>query len=177
MAEARHGVSESRATDGDGILQDASQLEKGHLDMNDNPSPQLFVVQSQPTREPAAGNTSDSASDPQTLLKDEAYPEGGLEAWLVVFGSFCGLFASLGLMNSIAIFQTYTATNQLSNYNEGTVGWIYSIYTFLAFGCGVYIGPIFDKYGPRWLLLPGGVGIIASMMILSVCTRKLKSIS
>lgn len=35
-------------------------------------------------------------------LADEnvSYPEGG-KGWLVVFGSFCGMLAALGLMNSI----------------------------------------------------------------------------
>ncbi|KAK9776323.1 putative Major facilitator superfamily (MFS) profile domain-containing protein [Seiridium cardinale] len=170
MAEKGHIVPEPQRASSKGPQQDPSCLEKGQF--NDNYSPQLFVVQGEQPPEPAAGDTSDSASDPQTLLQDETYPEGGLEAWLVVFGSFCGLVASLGLMNSIAIFQTYNAAHQLSNYSTGTVGWIYSIYTFLAFGCGVYIGPWFDKYGPRWLLLPGGVGIVASLMLMSICTPK-----
>ncbi|KAK9800467.1 putative Major facilitator superfamily (MFS) profile domain-containing protein [Seiridium cardinale] len=169
MAEKGHIVPEPQRASSKGPQQDPSCLEKGQF--NDNYSPQLFVVQGEQPPEPAAGDTSDSASDPQTLLQDETYPEGGLEAWLVVFGSFCGLVASLGLMNSIAIFQTYNAAHQLSNYSTGTVGWIYSIYTFLAFGCGVYIGPWFDKYGPRWLLLPGGVGIVASLMLMSICTQ------
>lgn len=142
-----------------------------------NANPQLFVVQADKETEDAVGNISgDAASDPQTLLQDETYPEGGLEAWLVVFGSFCGLVSSLGVMNSIAIFQTYNAAHQLSDYSEGTIGWIYSIYTFLAFGGGVYIGPLFDKYGPRWLILPGGLGGVASLMLMSVCTRKFASL-
>ncbi|KAK9414243.1 putative Major facilitator superfamily (MFS) profile domain-containing protein [Seiridium unicorne] len=169
MAEKGHIVPELQRASSKGPQQDSSCLEKGQF--NDNYSPQLFVVQGEQPPEPTAGDTSDSASDPQTLLQDETYPEGGLEAWLVVFGSFCGLVASLGLMNSIAIFQTYNAAHQLSNYSTGTVGWIYSIYTFLAFGCGVYIGPWFDKYGPRWLLLPGGIGIVASLMLMSICTQ------
>ncbi|KAI4602205.1 hypothetical protein KJ359_009443 [Pestalotiopsis sp. 9143b] len=137
-----------------------------------NANPQLFVVHADKEPEDAVGNISgDAASDPQTLLQDETYPEGGLEAWLVVFGSFCGLVSSLGVMNSIAIFQTYNAAHQLSGYSEGTIGWIYSIYTFLAFGGGVYIGPLFDKYGPRWLILPGGLGGVASLMLMSVCTQ------
>lgn len=148
-----------------------SSIEQG-LGFHNSTNPQLFVVPTEKPPQPNAINTSDSTSDPQTLLQDETYPEGGIEAWSVVFGSFCGLVASLGLMNSIAVFQTYNVTHQLSGYNEGTVGWIYSIYTFLAFGCGVYIGPLFDKYGPRWLLLPGGLGIVVSLMIMSVCTRK-----
>jgi hypothetical protein len=85
----------------------------------------------------------------------ETYPEGGLKAWLVVLGSWSTMISSLGLMNTIAIFHSYTQTHQLSAYNEGTIGWVFSIYTFLAFACGVYIGPIFDKYGPRWLLVAG----------------------
>jgi len=34
---------------------------------------------------------------------DESYPEGGLKAWSVVLGSFCLLFAGLGLMNTIGV--------------------------------------------------------------------------
>ncbi len=32
--------------------------------------------------------------------EDAAYPEGGLRAWLVVFGSLSGMLASFGFMNS-----------------------------------------------------------------------------
>jgi len=31
---------------------------------------------------------------------DRGYPEGGLRAWLVVFGSFCGMVGSFGFMNT-----------------------------------------------------------------------------
>lgn len=31
---------------------------------------------------------------------DATYPEGGLRAWLVVFGSFCGMTAAFGFMNT-----------------------------------------------------------------------------
>lgn len=31
---------------------------------------------------------------------DATYPEGGLKAWLVVFGSFCGMTAGFGFMNT-----------------------------------------------------------------------------
>jgi hypothetical protein len=34
--------------------------------------------------------------------QDVSYPEGG-KGWLVVFGSFCGMLAALGLMNSIGM--------------------------------------------------------------------------
>ena len=34
---------------------------------------------------------------------NEIFPEGGLKAWSVVLGSFCLLFASLGIMNSTGV--------------------------------------------------------------------------
>ncbi|KAK4503639.1 hypothetical protein PRZ48_004554 [Zasmidium cellare] len=98
------------------------------------------------------------------------YPEGGLSAWLVVLGSFCGLLAALGIMNTIGVYQSYLAENQLAGYSESTIGWIISIYVFLSFGAGLIIGPVFDKYGPRWLLAAGLVCIMLSVMLLGVCT-------
>jgi hypothetical protein len=41
---------------------------------------------------------SDSIED---IEIETEYPEGGLQAWLVVFGSWCALCASLGLMNTL----------------------------------------------------------------------------
>ena len=101
------------------------------------------------------------------------YPEGGLRAWLVVFGGWCGIFASLGIANSLASFQAYISENQLSSYSPGQIGWIFSLYAFLTFACGIYIGPIFDVYGPRWLVLPGSVGMVLMMFLLGVCKGKL----
>ncbi|KAM3505012.1 hypothetical protein MY10362_003198 [Beauveria mimosiformis] len=102
---------------------------------------------------------------------EETYPEGGWAAWLVVLGAFFALFSAMGLMNSIAIFQAYTLDNQLKGYSEGTVGWIFSIYTFLAFFGGVYFGPIFDKYGPNWLTISGGACVTGAMVGMSFCTE------
>lgn len=99
------------------------------------------------------------------------YPEGGLQAWLVVFGSWCGLLASIGMTNIMASFQTYISKNQLSDYDESTIGWIFSLYAFLAFFCGIYVGPLFDKHGPRWLVFAGSVCVIVDMMLLGFCTR------
>ncbi|KAL8965216.1 MAG: hypothetical protein Q9197_006620 [Variospora fuerteventurae] len=89
------------------------------------------------------------------------YPEGGLQAWLVVLGSFSGMLAAFGLMNIIGTFQAYLITHQLADTSPSTVGWIFSLYVFLAFGCGLQIGPIFDRKGPRWLVFAGSVCLVA----------------
>ncbi|KAI1391980.1 MFS general substrate transporter [Hypoxylon trugodes] len=146
---------------------DPIYLEKGQANSETTPKSDLFLPQDYGPD----SDESNANSGGETLLGDETYPEGGLQAWLVVLGSWCGLLASLGLMNSIATLQTYIATNQLSDYDEGTIGWIFSLYTALCFLCGVYVGPLFDRYGPKWLIIPGGIGIVVSIMLLSVCTK------
>ena len=65
-----------------------AQLERG-LSLNNNPNPQLFVVQDD---RPPPGNGDGSESDSggaRTLLGEETYPEGGRVAWMVVFGCWC----------------------------------------------------------------------------------------
>ncbi|KAI1778901.1 MFS general substrate transporter [Hypoxylon cercidicola] len=144
---------------------DSTYLEKGQGDLDGSQKPDLCLGAQEYSDRPNA------SSGRVTLLGDETYPEGGLRAWLVVLGSWSGLLASLGLMNSIATLQTYVATHQLSDYDEGTIGWIFSFYTALCFVCGIYIGPLFDRHGPKWLIGPGGLGVVASVMLLSVCTK------
>ncbi|KAJ4263060.1 hypothetical protein NW762_006673 [Fusarium torreyae] len=97
------------------------------------------------------------------------FPEGGLQAWLVVFGSFCGMFSVYGLINTAAVFESYFSENQLRDYSSSQIGWIFSLYLFVVFIVGIQVGPVFDKYGPRLIVAIGGILIGASLLILSVC--------
>ena len=94
----------------------------------------------------------------------DKYPEGGLRAWLVVLGSFSGMTASFGIANSVGTFQAYLSSHQLAHDSPSSVGWIFSLYAFLTFFCGVQVGPIFDAYGPRWLVFAGTVCLVGGMM-------------
>lgn len=80
------------------------------------------------------------------------FPEGRTKAWLVVFGSWCALFSSLGIMNTMVSFQEYISSHQLKDLDVSVVGWIFSLYAFLTFGVGLFVGPVFDKHGPRYLI-------------------------
>jgi len=113
----------------------------------------------------------DPASRVTTDAEGNVYPEGGTEAWLVVFGSFLGLFGSLGLVNSIGTFQAYIESHQLKEYSSGSVGWIFGMYAFLTFFCGVQIGPIFDARGPRLLVLAGSICEMAMIILIGFCTK------
>ncbi|KAJ5609719.1 hypothetical protein N7528_010286 [Penicillium herquei] len=113
--------------------------------------------------------------DPMSRVTTDAegntYPEGGREAWLVVLGSFLGLFGSLGLINTIGTFQAYIESHQLKDYSSGDVGWIFGMFPFLTFFCGVQIGPIFDARGPRALILAGSICEMAFIILLGFCTQ------
>lgn len=114
-----------------------------------------------------SSSSSNSNIDPH----GEFYPEGGTRAWLVVLGSFSGMVAALGIMNTIGVYESYLARHQLASYSAASIGWILSIYVFLAFGAGLVIGPIFDVHGPRWLLFAGSILIILATFLLGECTQ------
>ena len=109
---------------------------------------------------------------PQDQDDGHSFPEGGARAWLVVLGSFSGMTASFGLLNSAGTFQAYLSTHQLAHESPSAVGWIFSLFAFLTFFCGVQIGPVFDAYGPRWLVFAGTVLLFGGMLGVAESTSK-----
>jgi len=100
---------------------------------------------------------------------DQDYPEGGKQAWIIVFGSLTTMISCFGYMNSLGSFQAHLSKNELKDYSDGEIGWIFSIYICLSFLGGIFIGPLFDSHGPRWLLIPGAIGQVLAIELLSVC--------
>ncbi|KAF2221611.1 major facilitator superfamily domain-containing protein [Elsinoe ampelina] len=74
-------------------------------------------------------------------------------------------------MNTVGTFQAYIAQNQLSDYTEADIGWIFGLYAFLSFFGGVQVGPIFDAKGPRYLVLAGSILSLLSTFLLGSCTK------
>ncbi|KAL1901012.1 hypothetical protein Sste5346_002076 [Sporothrix stenoceras] len=99
------------------------------------------------------------------------FPDGGTQAWLVVFGGWCGLFCTFGLINCIGVFETYYVTGPLSNYSQGTISWILSVETFVMTFGGLVFGRLFDTYGPRWLLIIGTIVYIFGLMMTSLASE------
>ncbi|OJJ98863.1 hypothetical protein ASPACDRAFT_121602 [Aspergillus aculeatus ATCC 16872] len=102
---------------------------------------------------------------------DEAYPEGGLRAWLVVLGSWCAMVPSMGLLNTISVLHAWTSTHQLSNYSESSVGWIFGVFSFFLYFAGAQVGPIFDSHGPLPVVIPGSIGLIVAVFCFSASTE------
>lgn len=132
-----------------------------------------------PTREKEAHRDLEGGGDDSGESSDEdkepvEYPEGGKEAWTVVFGSFVSMVASFGIMNTLGTLHAHLSADQLRNNTESEIGWIFGVYSFLSFFGGIQIGPIFDAFGPRWLLVAGTFCIVVGLMLTSVSVGKYK---
>lgn len=74
-------------------------------------------------------------------------------------------------MTIVGTVQDYISTHQLSNYSVGDVGWITAVMSFITLFLGVQVGPLFDRYGPRMLLICGSLASVASYLLLAECTQ------
>ncbi|PBP18749.1 MFS general substrate transporter, partial [Diplocarpon rosae] len=99
------------------------------------------------------------------------FPDGGLEACMVVLGGWLCLFCSFGWINCIGVFQEYYEQNLLAGYSSSTVSWIPSLEVFMMFFGGPVFGKVFDNFGPRWLLLGGTVFHVFGLMMTSLSTK------
>ncbi|KAI9809617.1 MAG: hypothetical protein M1825_000049 [Sarcosagium campestre] len=100
-----------------------------------------------------------------------SFPDGGLQAWLVVLGGFCCLFCSFGWINCIGAFQEYYQTHQLKNYSPSTISWIPSLETFIMFLGGPFVGKLYDNHGPKYILLIGSFLHVFGLMMASISSQ------
>lgn len=114
------------------------------------------------------GNTS-----PTDEEDESEYPDGGREAWSVVIGAWCAMIPSMGLLNTLAVLEAWTSEHQLRDVPKTKSAWIFSCYAFFLYFCGAQVGPVFDAYDVRFLTVPGSVGMVASLILLSFSTGKL----
>lgn len=108
----------------------------------------------------------ESTSPPQ----DVKFPEGGLKAWSVVFGAWCAMIPSMGLLNSLGVLHAWTSTHQLKDDSQFRIGWIFGAYGFFLYLAGAQAGPIFDAYGPKYVIVPGSIGMVVALICFSFST-------
>ncbi|KAH8895878.1 riboflavin transporter MCH5 [Thozetella sp. PMI_491] len=111
------------------------------------------------------------AGPPPGAFNPADIPDGGFEAWLVVFGTCCGLFCTFGLVNCIGVFEDYYVNGPLSSYGASTVSWIPSTQVWAMSFFGLFFGHLYDSYGPRWLLILGSLTYIFGLMMTSLATE------
>ncbi|KAF2687539.1 MFS general substrate transporter [Lentithecium fluviatile CBS 122367] len=107
----------------------------------------------------------------ESIDPEDIFPEGGLRACLVVASAFLLLFPSYGLMDAIGTLQDYWLQHQLADYTASHVGWIANVFVFFGLGLQIFFGPIFDRYGPRWIAVVGSVGFLFMIFVLAEYDR------
>lgn len=131
----------------------------------------LRSIESQDSRPQIRERTVEARPFTEDEDEDEVYPEGGFQAWRVVIGSFMGLFASAGLINSVGAIQAYINQNQLASMSDSQVSWIFSVLIFLGYILSGLAGPLFDAYGPIYLTAVGTCFFVTGMLAASACTE------
>ncbi|KAH8671541.1 major facilitator superfamily domain-containing protein [Xylariales sp. PMI_506] len=95
-------------------------------------------------------------------------PDGGREAWLMVLGGWCGTFCTLGLLNCGGTFEEYYVGGPLAAYGASEVSWVISVQSWAMNFSSIVFGRVYDKYGPRPLLLVGSPLYVLGLMMVSL---------
>ncbi|KAK1987538.1 major facilitator superfamily transporter [Colletotrichum cereale] len=129
---------------------------------------------SETTLTPAAVNpepraATGTAQSPPTTLVPDPVPDGGLEAWLQVLGSWVILAHTWGLVNTFGVYQTYYERT-LHDTTPSAISWIGSLQGALLMMVGPISGPLYDAGYFRELLWAGIFLILFGMFMTSLCT-------
>lgn len=97
-------------------------------------------------------------------------PDGGLHAWLKVFGGFMIYINIWGFTLTYGAFQNYYKTTLLSSSTPSAISWIGTVQAWLLIVIGVASGPLFDMGYFRSMLLVGNFLVVLGIMMLSLST-------
>ncbi|RTE85420.1 hypothetical protein BHE90_000047 [Fusarium euwallaceae] len=133
----------------------------------DNTTPPMQDLKNTPPDSSLGGETEKDTENPREPVRDGP-PDGGAAAWLVVLGAWCCSFSSPGWINSVGSFQQYYEVGPLKDYSSSTIAWIPSLQIFFLFALGPIVGILFDKYGPRPLIIGGTLLHVFGLMMASL---------
>ncbi|GME76657.1 unnamed protein product [Ambrosiozyma monospora] len=103
---------------------------------------------------------------------------------IVIVGSMIGLIPGYGITNMLGMLRSYlrelTQEQNLSQeylprplaalaWSSTSESWIFLVYTIFAFGGCFFVGPLFDHFGCRAVLLVGMVLITGGLVLTSFC--------
>ncbi|UPX13510.1 uncharacterized protein EKO05_0004016 [Ascochyta rabiei] len=98
-------------------------------------------------------------------------PDGGLHAWLKVFGGFMIYINIWGFTLSYGAFQAYYKSDLLSSASPSAISWIGTVQGWLLIFFGVLSGPLFDLGYFRVMLIVGNFLVVFGIMMLSLSTQ------
>ncbi|KAF4595145.1 Tubulin gamma chain [Ophiocordyceps camponoti-floridani] len=111
-----------------------------------------------------------SCGSPVKESSETGFPDGGIRAWMVVAGGFLNFMVTFGILNSFGTFQAYYES-KWPDLSTSTITWIGSVQLCLFFLGGIFIGPVFDRYGGQKLMFIGTTFCVLSFLGASWSTR------
>ncbi|KAG6334754.1 hypothetical protein ID866_4331 [Astraeus odoratus] len=96
------------------------------------------------------------------------FPEGGLQAWLTIFGGFMIVFCTFGTVQSFGVYQDYYTRVFLNGHVASDISWIGSMQTFLLFAGGLPSGKWFDDGYFHHCIASGSLIYLFSIFMLSL---------
>jgi len=117
------------------------------------------------TKESAEKESKSVAPPPNPRI---AIPDGGLEAWATVAGSFLIMFCGFGYCTSFGVYQDFYVRTYLLHSSPSAISWIGSVNIFIILSGGFIAGRLHDR-GYFYALIYGGSFLIAlSLFMLSL---------
>lgn len=115
---------------------------------------------------------SESSSTMEIPFANIEFPEGGMEAWGVCFGSFLLYFTSFGFQNAFGVFQTFYSTEMAFGplASPGSISWIGSFQVFMTFFAGLLSSSLLDRMSVKIVVIAGALIHVTSCMLLSIST-------
>ena len=112
------------------------------------------------------------AQVPETRVENRIetdVPDGGLQAWLQVLGSWVIAVDTWGVVNSYGVFQTYYGRELLAGRSASDLSWVGSLQAALLMMVGPIAGPAYDSGYFRHLLWAGLFLILLGQFMTSLC--------
>ncbi|KAG7418924.1 MFS transporter asaE [Fusarium oxysporum f. sp. rapae] len=97
------------------------------------------------------------------------FPDGGLKAWSVGLGAFCGLFVSFGWTNCVLRGKPVTRLVTQHWLMDTSLVDVYDVHYSIA--QGPFVGRAFDNFGPRHLLFTGTLLHVFGLMMASISSE------
>ncbi|KAF9567991.1 MFS general substrate transporter [Agrocybe pediades] len=95
-------------------------------------------------------------------------PDGGLQAWLTVLGCSLVSFSTFGIVNAYGAFSDFYRTTFLSSSSPTLISMIGSVGVFVLYSFAAITGPIFDAFGPRYMIPLSGLVAVFALLMLSI---------
>ncbi|KAF7368731.1 MFS general substrate transporter [Mycena venus] len=129
-------------------------------------------MSSAPGHQSPAVSEGEKRSEPSVVVQEitsgVVIPDGGVQAWATVAGSFLIMFCGFGYASSFGVYQDFYVRTYLVNSSSSAISWIGSVNIFIVLAGGFISGRLHDRGYFYPLMWGGSFLIVLSLFTLSL---------